>query len=253
MRGKMQIFSKLKKKMDIRRKEKLYGTQVAEGIFASGSILTILGGSQVPNLVNNFKYDTIILKNSVNGVIFTKLPNLRAIYLGENVNSLDLTQIFNCKKLECFIVDRENKEYSSEQGVLFSKDKKTLYRYPMAKTSEIYSIPEGVERLNSGSFMFNTHLKTVKIPKSLCKMPSGVFYGCKNLETVLYEEGAREFNPLKFDGTAYIENYCDKTRTTHQASHKTDETKSENVTLKNDATVERNPFSCYRDVMDRTK
>ncbi|HHZ03050.1 MAG TPA: hypothetical protein GX396_08995 [Tissierellia bacterium] len=52
--------------------------------------------------------------------------------------------------LDEIYVDRQNPYFTSLDGVLFSKDMKTLIRYPGYRTGNSYTVPEGVEKIKEG-------------------------------------------------------------------------------------------------------
>ncbi|MBO7394497.1 MAG: leucine-rich repeat protein, partial [Ruminococcus sp.] len=85
-------------------------------------------------------------------------------------------------------VDPANKVYASEDGVLFSKDMKTLKFYPQAKTDSSYTIPDGTELIAAYAFAGNTYLKHVEIPESVeiiyGTIWGGAFEGCTSLEEI---------------------------------------------------------------------
>ena len=56
------------------------------------------------------------------------------------------------ENLESITVDENNKNFCSIDGVLFSKDRKTLVKYPPAKHDKEYIIPEGTERISFFAF-----------------------------------------------------------------------------------------------------
>jgi len=47
-----------------------------------------------------------------------------------------------CTALKSIGVDSENPSYSSDNGVLFNKDKTYLHRYSAGKTAKNYAIPK---------------------------------------------------------------------------------------------------------------
>ena len=65
------------------------------------------------------------------------------------------------------IVDENNQTYRSLDGVLFSKDLKTLIRYPRYKESECYRVPDGVECISDVAFHECRYLKHVVLPDSV--------------------------------------------------------------------------------------
>lgn len=81
----------------------------------------------------------------------------------------------NCYSLTTFIVSDDNTVYSSQDGVLFSKDKTVLIRYPDSKKDTTYTVPNGVTKFQRGAFnnkllfgqVIHTNLTSITIPKSL--------------------------------------------------------------------------------------
>ena len=68
-------------------------------------------------------------------------------------------------------------------GVLFTKDGKTLVRYPVGKSATSYTIPDGTEIIEECAFMQTAtgmqqkpgKLQTVTFPRSLKQIKSGAF------------------------------------------------------------------------------
>ncbi|GHU94140.1 hypothetical protein FACS1894156_1980 [Bacteroidia bacterium] len=97
-------------------------------------------------------------------------------------------------------VDVANYTFSSEDGVLFNKDKTTLVRYPAGKQGA-YTIPDGVSTITGlstitdyvtgnsdvisyGAFQYCKGLTSVTIPNSVTFIGSRGFYGCTGLREV---------------------------------------------------------------------
>ena len=54
--------------------------------------------------------------------------------------------------LENIIVSEDNNYFTSDDGVLYNKEKTILYQYPCAKKADVCVIPEGVRKFVSSSF-----------------------------------------------------------------------------------------------------
>ena len=80
------------------------------------------------------------------------------------------------------VVDRENKKFCSQDGILFSKDMKKLLCYPCGKFDKIYYIPEGVESIGQEAFLNVEHLQTIKFPDSLHCIEERAFSACEQLD-----------------------------------------------------------------------
>ena len=65
------------------------------------------------------------------------------------------------------IVDSENDNFESIDGVLFSKSGRTLYFYPPEKTGKEYIVPSSVVEIAEGALYYSTYLKSLTIPPSV--------------------------------------------------------------------------------------
>lgn len=79
------------------------------------------------------------------------------------------------------VVHPKNQHYASCDGVLFSKDMKTLICYPCGKPDKTYRIPDGVETIEREAFLNAEHLTSVSYPESLQHIEAGAFTGCEHL------------------------------------------------------------------------
>lgn len=82
-----------------------------------------------------------------------------------------------CSKLTEILVDSENQNYSSIDGVLYSKDKTTLIQVPGGKSGEVI-IPDAVTTVEEYAFINCKGLTSVTIGKSVTLIRSSAFAGC---------------------------------------------------------------------------
>ena len=132
--------------------------------------------------------------NWENGALYIGNALVAAKYYGDDELSGDFwlkegTRIiaenvfFLCDELKSINVSSSNKYFSSIDGVLYSKDKKTLIAYPEGKGSS-YSIPNGVTSIGDGAFYYQDGLSSVTIPNSVTSIGNYAFYNCKGLSSV---------------------------------------------------------------------
>ena len=114
---------------------------------------------------------------------------LETITVGPDVSRIDECAFLYCKKLKAIRVDPANRFYADVDGVLFTKDLKTLLLYPVAhetngERTKTYAVPEGVERLARNSFYKCDALEEVTFPDSLREIGSMSFFKCESLKLV---------------------------------------------------------------------
>lgn len=76
---------------------------------------------------------------------------------------------------KAYDVDADNQTYKSVDGVLYTKDGKTLVEYPENNGWVEFRIPDGVETLAQYSLMESQTLKSVTLPASLTKIMGSAF------------------------------------------------------------------------------
>ena len=88
------------------------------------------------------------------------------ISLPSTIAHISDNAFLGCTNLSNINVASDNQIYTSCDGVLFSKDKKTLLTFPQSKQSSNYTIPEGTEIIDNAFFRC-VYLTKILIPKSV--------------------------------------------------------------------------------------
>ena len=86
--------------------------------------------------------------------------------------------------LQSVTVASDNAFLSSQDGVIFTKDKTELLWYPKGKPGASYTVPSGVIELEENSFKDIDALTSVTLPDGLKDIDSYVFRYCPNLTTL---------------------------------------------------------------------
>ena len=104
----------------------------------------------------------------------------------------DAPDIFNnCKTLSTFIVDNANINFTSIDGVLYSKDGTTLLMYPQNHDGLSYEFPEKCVKIGKRAFE-NSKIVNIDIPVRITEIGERAFYDCDHLETIIFGEGLTE-------------------------------------------------------------
>ena len=93
--------------------------------------------------------------------------NLETIEIPSTVSNIESSSFRTCYSLYSINVNESNKTYSSINGVLFSKDKKTIVSYPNNRDGKEYIIPEGTEIIGESAFRSNENLQNIIIPEGI--------------------------------------------------------------------------------------
>lgn len=103
------------------------------------------------------------------------------IYIPKSVETIGDMAFLGCEKMTDIIVDEANPYWNSVEGVLYSKDLKTLYCYPTGKRSESFTVPEGVEHIYYKAFALTLHLKEINLPNTIRSIGEQVFVTAEHL------------------------------------------------------------------------
>ncbi|MGP1590709.1 MAG: leucine-rich repeat protein, partial [Prevotella sp.] len=122
-----------------------------------------------------------------------RIPKLKKITLPKNLekNGLMSGAIEGCFTLEAYEIAKENKDFATENGVLFSKNKETLYFYPIGKTDSSYEIPSTVKKIDVKSFQGASKLTSLVIPESVERIEEQAFRQNYALTSVTFREPSR--------------------------------------------------------------
>lgn len=85
-----------------------------------------------------------------------------------------------------------HKKYKTMDGVLYTRDGRTLVWYPPVKKEETFAIPQGVRKIGEFAFENQRYLKKVILPESVVTLGTGAFSDCKALEDIELPSGLRE-------------------------------------------------------------
>lgn len=116
----------------------------------------------------------------------------------------DIVYSFYDCTIDAYEVPEDHPLYQAIDGVLFSKDGKTLLAYPGGRTDEHYDVPAGVEHI--WPYAFGTdYLKTISLPIGLKTIGSGAFSDCGRLQSIAIPLTVTEIGDYAFWGCVSLE------------------------------------------------
>ena len=114
---------------------------------------------------------------------------------------------FKCKTVSNDLieinVDEKNKNYSSENGVLFNKSKTLLVAYPCGLTGE-YTIPVSVCEINKGAFI-GSKLSKITVSGGVRKIGKEAF-SYSEITNIIFFDGVECIEELAFDSCRNLTN-----------------------------------------------
>lgn len=160
-------------------------TDIGESVFYNCSNLTsIIIPKNVTTIGNNAFYGC---------------RSLTSIVIPEGVTSIGKTAFRGCMSLRSITVNSKNKNYMDDNGVLYTKDKTKIIKYPIKKEGSNYDILEGVTNIENGVFEGCSSLKNITIPKGITNIGESVFYGCSSLTSIIIPKGVTSIGDYAFE------------------------------------------------------
>lgn len=130
------------------------------------------------------------------------LENATVINIGKNVKEIGGWAFENDQKLTAFNVDDDNPYFCDVDGVLFTKDMKTLLFYPPDRNVNVstdsdgkevknieYDIPDSVETIRTKAFYKCQYLTDLTFPSELKTIEEKAFFRCGELVLTSLPDG----------------------------------------------------------------
>jgi len=99
---------------------------------------------------------------------------LTSIFIPNSVLNIGSGAFLDCSALTSIEVGEDNPNYSSEDGVLFNKEKTTLVHYPEGNTRTSYTVPDSVTNIADWTF-YACSLTDITIPESVTSIGDFAF------------------------------------------------------------------------------
>ena len=121
----------------------------------------------IPDGITDIKYSA-----------FARCMELTEVNISKSVTNMEAPVFYYCEALRRINVDAANTVYSSENGVLFNKNKTTLLQYPIGRQETTYTVPSSVTTIANLSFSTCTTLKELTLSKNVSSIEFCAFENC---------------------------------------------------------------------------
>ncbi len=129
----------------------------------------------------------LVLPNTIKGIgqCAFSYSSLKSITIPASVSRIDSQPFLICDELSEIIVDTENPVYSSENGVLYNKDRTSLLCFPAGHPAIEFDIPEGVSEIGEYAFRSCKKIEKINIPESVTNIGYMAFEGSTSLKSII--------------------------------------------------------------------
>ncbi|WP_024859109.1 leucine-rich repeat domain-containing protein [Ruminococcus albus] len=206
-------------------------TIIGSSCFSSKSLMTSV---TIPDTITSiessafsscYELTSVNIPDSVTTIgsyAFRDCRKLSAVTIPENITSIGIEVFAGCTSFNDINVSENNPAYSSFDGVLYTRDMKTLLSCPSRKTSvTIYSgvtkiadsafmkceylssvdLPDGITSIGDKAFAYCNSLKSITIPKTVTSIKRHLFEESYSLKEIKVADGNTTF--ASYDGALY--------------------------------------------------
>jgi len=214
-------------------------TTIGQSVFSGNRLTSVI----IPNSVTSIGWSAFsvnLLTSVTIGSNVASIGNfafydnkLTSVTIPDSVTSIGVSAFDKCPNLTSIEVAPGNANYSSEDGVLFNKNKTLLIEFPGGKRGA-YSIPSGVITIGNEAFrdtqltgitipngvttikkhaFADTQLTSVTIPSSVTSIEDNAFYACKltsvaiGANVTIGKDVFIVWNSGKFESIGFMEIY----------------------------------------------
>ncbi len=135
----------------------------------------------------------------IDELAFALCIELQNIKVSANVTNLGSTSFFGCASADRIEVASGNPNYKTVDGVLYSKDGKTLLTYPCGKQDLIYNLPASTKRIAEYAFAYSQYVRLVNIPEGVTEIADGAFFGAEKMFRIFIPASMENIREEAFD------------------------------------------------------
>jgi len=144
---------------------------------------------------------------AIGGQAFFGCDALESVTLASSLSAIGDNPFVFCDNLNEILVSNDHPGYTSEEGVLLSKDGTSIVFYPNAKSGS-YTIPAGITALQSGPFLRSRLLTSLTIPSGVTTIGDWTFMECDQLQSVSLSKTVTSIGDRAFDSSSLQTVFC---------------------------------------------
>ena len=188
-------------------------TSIGDFTFNNCSSLTNI---TIPNSVTSIGYyafdgcsslTSINIPDSVTSIgdnAFNSCSSLTSINIPDSVTSIGDKPFGFCFSLTNILVDVNNNHYSSLDGNLYDKSKRTLIQYAPGKKKLDFSVSDSVTSIEKGAFSGCSSLTNITIPNSVTSIGDSAFYSCTSLASITIPDSVTSIGDFAFNNCSSL-------------------------------------------------
>ena len=149
------------------------------------------GEAIVTGVPNKSTVTKIVIPDEYEGMPVTKILDYAAqnleyvteFFIGKNVKEIGTWALENNQHIAAYTVDEANEYFCSVDGVIYTKDMKTVVFFPPAKEGD-YKVADTVETIRTKAFYKCTKITSITLPDAIKDIEEKAFFRCEAMTTI---------------------------------------------------------------------
>lgn len=129
--------------------------------------------------------------------------SLTQVTLPATLTDLGKHNFIGCDKLTAITVEEGNPVFSADDGILYSKDGKTLVYYPDGKEGTEFTLPETVTAIGYEAFYSNCNLTALTLHSGIQTVGASAAYSAEKLTDVYYDGTQEKWSAVAVGDRAF--------------------------------------------------
>ncbi len=157
-------------------------------------------------LVTNAVKGEIVIPDGMTEIgagMFANNVNITGVEIPDSVISIGSGAFDGCAALTEITVSSGNTAFTSQNGILYNKDKTQIVFIPQGVTGEVV-IPNGVTKIAARAFYGCKGITKITLPESVTEIGEYAFYGCSALTEINLPDGVTKIGNSAFRGCNQI-------------------------------------------------
>ena len=173
-----------------------------------GSVRSIGDGA----FSESWSLQTVTISEGVTSLgsgVFEDSKSLTHVTLPASLTSIDENPFSYCSQLTEINVSPENSEFSTVDGILYTKNLDKIIAYPGGREGD-FIIPDSVEDLGIDAFGGCYDLTGVTISSNVRTIGERAFFGCSSLQEIVIPEGVTSIGDDAFYNRGTLVIHCNE-------------------------------------------
>ena len=137
---------------------------------------------------------------------FYNCKTIKSINIPSSVRRIGYMAFSTCPSISSITVDSKNQSYESVDGIVYTKDHKTLVCYPVGSSATSFGIPDSVTEIKKAAFAGCEALESLLIGENsrLALIGESAVRECPSLESIYVPSGVKSIGRYAFYCTNFL-------------------------------------------------